>query len=113
FALGAGLAAAGIAGGATKSGDNAVLAGVLGAGAGYAVAHLFVRGINLDWDKVQEDEADRIAFKAALDRNYDVQEVPKLYIAIQNQVHRDHRVGLGFMGSRKRLLERTANVNDL
>jgi hypothetical protein len=109
----AGLATAGIVGGITKSGSDALLAGIVGGAAGYGVAHLFVRGINLDWDKVQEDEADRIAFKAALNRNYDVQEVPKLYLAIQNQVHRDQRVGLGFMGSHKRLEERIANVNDL
>ena len=113
FALGAGIAAAGITGGLTRSGDNAALAGVLGAGAAYGLAHVFIQGMNLDWDKVQEDEADKIAFKAALNRNYDVQEVPKLYMAIQNQVHRDQRVGLGFMGSRRRLEERIANVNDL
>ena len=111
--LGVGLAAAGITGGLTRSGGDAATAGILGAAAGYAIAHIFVQGINLDWDKVQEDEADRIAFKVALNRNYDVQEVPKLYAVIQNQVHRDQRVGLGFMGSRKRLEERIANVNDL
>jgi hypothetical protein len=111
--LGVGLAAAGIAGGVTKSGENAVAAGILGGTAGYLVSHLFFRGINLDWDKVQEDEADRIAFKAALNRNYDAQEIPKLYLAMQTQVRRDLRVGLGFMGNRKRLQERIANVNDM
>src|SRR5258707_1150181 len=111
--LGVGLAAAGIAGGITRSGNDAALAGVLGASAAYGLAHVFVQGMNLDWDKVQEDEADRVAFKATLNRNYDVQEVPKLCLAIQNQVHHDQRVGLGFMGSRRRLEERIANVNDL
>src|SRR5260370_17701339 len=111
--LGVGLAAAGIAGGITKSGDSAAWAGVLGGTAAYGLAHILMQGMNLDWDKVQEDEADKIAFKAALNRNYDVQEVPKLYMAIQNQVHHDQRVGLGFMGSRRRLEERIANVNDL
>ena len=111
--LGMGLAAAAVVGGVTRNGGDAATAGLLGGVGGYALAHIMVRGINLDWDKVQEDEADRIAFKAALNRNYDVQEVPKLYLAIQNQVHHDQRVGLGFMGSRRRLEERIANVNDL
>jgi hypothetical protein len=71
--LGVGLAAAGLVGGLTKSGGDAATAGLLGGSAAYALAHLTVRGINLDWDKVQQDEADRIAFKAALNRNYDVQ----------------------------------------
>ena len=111
--LGVGLAAAGLTGGLTGSGSNAVGAGVLGGAAGYAASFIFVKGINLDWDKAQEDEADRIAFKAALGRNYDIQEVPKLYQALQEQVHRDQRVGLGFMGSRRRLPERIATANDL
>lgn len=105
--------AAGITGGLTRSGGDAAAAGLLGGVAAYTAAHIFVKGMNLDWDKVQEDEADRIAFKAALNRNYDIQEVPKLYLAIQNQVHKDQRVGLGFMGSHKRLEERIANANDL
>src|SRR5258708_3247884 len=78
--LGVGLAAAGIAGGITRNGNDAALAGVLGAGAAYGLAHVFVQGMNLDWDKVQEDEADRVAFKATLNRNYDVQELPKFYM---------------------------------
>ena len=111
--LGAGLAAAAVVGGTTRSGGDAVAAGIGGGLAGYALANIFVRGMNLDWDKVQEDEADKIAFKVALSRNYDVQVVPALYIAMQKAVHTDQRVGLGFMGSRRRLLERIANVNDL
>jgi predicted Zn-dependent protease len=111
--LGVGLVSGGLAGALTKNAAAAVGAGLFGGVAGYAVAQVAVRGINLDWDKVQEDEADKLAFKVALGRNYDVQEVPKLYMALQDQVHRDQRVGLGFMGSRQRLKERIANAKDL
>ncbi len=69
--------------------------------------------MHLDWDKVQEDEADRIAFKACLDRNYDVREVPNLYAKLQTAASHDSRVTLGFMGNRRRVGERLENVKDL
>ena len=69
--------------------------------------------MSLDWDTVQESEADSFAFKTVLNRNYDVREVRTLYANLQNAVRQDQRVGLGFLGSRRRTVERMANVEEL
>jgi len=61
----------------------------------------------VDWDFAQENEADDFALKNTLDRNYDVQEVPKLYVAVSQAAAVDQRIGLGFMGNKKRVKERT------
>ncbi|HEV8146761.1 MAG TPA: M48 family metalloprotease [Bryobacteraceae bacterium] len=106
------LGGAALGGAIGRNGEGAAAGALIGGVGTYALAHLFIRGINLDWDKVQEDEADKIAFKAALNRNYDMQEVPKLYLALQTQVRRDQRVGLGFMGNRRRLAERINVANE-
>jgi predicted Zn-dependent protease len=107
-AAGAGLG--GAIGGSGSAAGWGALAGGIG---GMVASSLMNPRINLDWDKVQEDEADKIAFKAALDLNYDVREVPRLYLALQGAAGRDTRVGLGFIGSRKRVRERTENAKDL
>ena len=39
-----------------------------------------------------------------------VRMVPKLYAALQRAVRQDQRVGLGFMGNRRRAAERLANA---
>ena len=69
--------------------------------------------MSLDWDTVQENEADSFAFKTVLNRSYDVREVRTLYANLQNAVRQDQRVGLGFLGSRRRTVERLANVEEL
>lgn len=110
------LAGAAIGGGvgAAIGGSDAVAGGLLvGAAGGYLASHIFVRAMNLEWDKVQEDEADKMAFEAALRRNYDVQEVPRMYATLQGATLRDQRVGLGFMGNPRRVQERIANSKDL
>ena len=48
-----------------------------------------------------------------LSRSYDMREVPKLYAALQAAVKRDQRVGLGFIGSKRRTAERMANADEL
>lgn len=111
-AIAAGVGA-GIGGAIDRSKAGAGYGALAGAGAGYIVGSILNPTINLDWDKVQEDEADRIAFKAALDNNYDINEVPKLYLALQNAGQRDSRATLGFLGSRRRVKERIENVKDL
>lgn len=107
-AAGAGLGRA-IGGG----GSEALMGAMLGGAAGYVAGGIANPRMNLNWDKVQEDEADKIAFKAALDANYDVREVPKFYLALQTGSTRDSRVGLGFIGNRKRVRERIENCKDL
>jgi len=113
--IGTGIGAlAGALTGKAAGGDaQAVVgSGVLGAGIGYAVGSMWASALTLDWDTVQENEADGVAFKAALSRSYDVREVPKLYASLQAAVKRDQRGGLGFMGSKRRTAERTANAED-
>jgi predicted Zn-dependent protease len=107
--------AAGAATGAAigRDAQSAGIGALVGGVGGYIAGAVINRGMNLDWDKVQEDEADQVAFKAALKCNYDVKEVPKLYASLQNSAAKDNRVALGFIGSRKRVRERLENAKDL
>ena len=106
-------AGAGLGRGIGGSGTDAALGALIGGAAGYAVGSIANPRMNVAWDKVQEDEADKIAFKAALDADYDVREVPKFYVALQTSGTRDSRVTLGFIGERKRVRERIENCKDL
>jgi hypothetical protein len=54
-----------------------------------------------------------MAFKAVLDANYDVREVPVLYATMQKAASRDTRIGLGFLGSRHRIEQRMEKAKDL
>lgn len=62
---------------------------------------------------MQEDEADQLGLKYALDRSYDVREVPKFYASMQRTSSRDPRVGLGFMADGERVAERIVQVNSV
>lgn len=105
-----GATAGGVAGGnATATAQSAVAGAVVGAVIGSA----WGGALSLDWDTVQENEADASAFKAVLNRNYDVREVRTLYANLQGAVRQDQRVGLGFMGNRRRTAERLANADDM
>ena len=112
--LGIGAVIGAAAGGA--SGGNAASAaeaGIAGAVVGAAIGAAWGGALSLDWDTVQENEADASAFKVVLNRNYDVREVRTLYASLQSAVRQDHRVGLGFMGNRRRTAERLANAEDM
>jgi hypothetical protein len=74
---------------------------------GAALGAAFARRIDVDWDFVQENAADDFALKNTLDKNYDIKEVPKLYLAVTSAATVDGRVGLGFLGNKKRLKDRT------
>jgi len=102
----AGLAG-GLAGGiATKSIVAGIGTGVAAGTAGYLAATLIDRQAVINWDRAQEDEADKFGLKAMLNAQYDVREVPKLYALIDTLVVRDTRVGLGFLGEKNRVKER-------
>jgi predicted Zn-dependent protease len=92
---------------------SAAKGSVVGAVVGTAIGAAWGGALTLDWDTVQENEADATAFKAVLNRNYDVREVRALYATLQNAVRQDQRVGLGFMGNRRRTAERIANAEDM
>lgn len=113
--IGLGIGAAiGVAAGAATGGDASRMAGaaVLGGGIGMSIAGAWGNALSLDWDTVQENEADDMAFKAILKQSYDVREVPKLYASLQAAVKQDQRVGLGFIGNRRRTAERLANADE-
>jgi hypothetical protein len=113
--LGTGLGAlAGAITGKAAGGDGqTVVSGAfVGSALGYAIGSAWARALTLDWDTVQEDEADAVAFKVVLSRSYDVREVPKLYASLQAAVKQDTRVGLGFVGNKRRITERIANSQD-
>ena len=105
----------GAAAGSALGGDvqSTVQGGMAGAILGTAIGSAWAKALSLDWDTVQENEADAYAYKTLLNRSYDVREVRTLYAALQAAVRQDQRVGLGFMGSRRRLTERLANADDM
>jgi len=96
-----------VVGGATKGAQGAVAIGAFGAITGAALGAALAKRMDVDWDFAQENEADDFALKNTLDRNYDVQEVPKLYVAVSQAAAVDQRIGLGFLGNKKRVKERT------
>lgn len=108
-----GAAAGATVGGMAGNSTTAVQAGALGAVLGAGIGMAWNSAMSLDWDTVQENEADSFAFKTVLNRSYDVREVRTLYANLQNAVRQDQRVGLGFLGSRRRTVERLANVEEL
>jgi predicted Zn-dependent protease len=109
-----GAIAGAVAGGVgTKSGNGAITGGVAGGILGYAAGTLIDRPAVVEWDRAQEDEADKMAFKVLLDSRYDVREIPKLYATLESLSSRDQRMTLGFLGERNRVRERRENADKL
>ena len=113
----AGAVTGGILGGRNGGAGTAILGalggGALGFGVGEFLGQVLNRPLIVNWDKIQEDQADDLALKQVLNTNFDVREVPKLYLALEKNVTRDARVGLGFLGDRKRITQRRNNVQAL
>jgi hypothetical protein len=111
--IGAGVLG-GVMGGRSGGAGGAVVGaaglGALGYGVGTLVGGLVNRPLVVNWDRIQEDAADELAIKSVLNANFDVREVPKLYLALERSVTRDTRVGLGFLGDRKRIGQRKERV---
>jgi hypothetical protein len=106
--------AGGLAGGlATKSATVGIASAAAGFGAGMLIGSLIDKHAVLNWDRAQEDEADKMAFKAMLNARYDVREVPRLYTLVQDLVVRDTRAGLGFLGEKNRVKERKEAADKL
>lgn len=113
IALLGGIAGAAIGGIAGRSAATTIGGAAAGGVTGLVVGALLNRPLIVNWDKVEEDAADDMAFRQVLAVNYDVREVPKLYTAMENAVVRDTRVGLGFLGNRKRIKQRREKAQDL
>jgi predicted Zn-dependent protease len=103
-------AAAGV-GGAVKGKEGAAIGALSGFTAGYIVsAFTLARRSDVAWEYVQENEADDFALKNTLDRNYDIQEIPKMYLALARASSLDQRIGLGFLGNKQRIKDRNNHV---
>jgi predicted Zn-dependent protease len=66
--------------------------------------------LNVDWVKEEEDEADEVAFAALLDAEYNVNQIPKMYVLLQDVARLDERSTLGFLGNPQRVAERHENA---
>jgi len=108
-----GAAAGAVVGGATGSFTNGMQTMFLAAAYAPSVAKLWIHDAITSWDRLQEDEADQLALKYMLDRNYDVREVPKFYATLSRTASMDPRVRLGFIADKDRLQERDEQVKSL
>lgn len=107
------VAGAAIGGATRQSASGAVGGALIGAGAGFLAGSLLNRPLIVNWDRVEEDAADDLAFKAVLSANFDVREVPNLYIAMEKMTAKDSRATLGFLGNRRRITQRREKATDL
>lgn len=62
------------------------------------------------WDKVQEDDADRLAMKYMLERNYDPREVKTLYANLYGVSNDESHLQFGFTATSERIVERAQTV---
>jgi tetratricopeptide (TPR) repeat protein len=104
---------AGIGGAVAKSVTGAVVGAASGAVAGMIANQFINQQAVVSWDRAQEDEADALAFKYLLEAKYDVREIPKLYVALENTASKDTRTTLGFLGERNRVKQRREKATDL
>lgn len=98
--------------GAVAAGVGQAVGGDAGARFAYmrtseAISSYYSKSIGLDWNEVQEDEADEFALKATLDKSFDIKEVPRLYATMSQVASRDSRTQLGFLGARSRIKQRS------
>lgn len=64
---------------------------------------------SIEWNRFEEDEADRLAFEWLLDQNMDVTQVPDVFLTLRNLGERDPRVKLGFLGRTDRVRDRLSS----
>lgn len=102
-------------GGGFGGGRGAVLGGLLGGLGGYGASLLLIRSKTTatEWSTVTENEADESAFQYVLNSHYDVREIPHLYTRLENEVGKDTRLALGFVGKPSRIKERIASAEGL
>ncbi len=106
----------GAAVGALANGSTGAAYGTLiGGAAGLIAGNLLYRNQfkQTNWSVVNEDEADEAGLRLVLAQKYDAREVPKTYARLDNLVAKDARIGLGFMGSPKRVKARISHIKIL
>lgn len=109
-------AAAGTAIGAATGNDpteSLNLGAVAGAGIGAIIGYVKSRNLGLDWDRVQENEADELALRILIKKSYDVKQVQVLYSDLRQFSNADARMQLGFFGNRNRIQERIEYTNQI
>lgn len=116
--LGAVAAGVGTAVGGAKGGGSGALAGGLLGFGGAALATNIVERLRVpkftNYSTTQEAAADEFAAHVVLDHNFDVREAPKVFLTMENSIHRDDRVGMGFhYGQVNNLMERRQHVQAL
>lgn len=101
----------------SAAGVGQAVAGDSGARSGFQVGQLisshYASNIALDWNSIQENEADDFALKAILGKSFDIKEVPRLFATMAQVAHTDNRTQLGFLGARSRIKERTEYAQKL
>lgn len=105
----------GLLGGAIHGASGAGIGALAGGLGGYVVGNMLA-GPHMqltEWSTVEEDEADELGAKYMVTQGYDVREVPRLYASLDRIVGKDSRLGLGFMGSPRRVRERSAHIQQL
>jgi tetratricopeptide (TPR) repeat protein len=112
-------AAAGAAAGGAKGGGGGALAGAALGFGGAALTTAIVERLRVpkftDYSTTQENDADEFATRAVLEHNLDAREAPKVFVAVQDMIHRDDRVGgMGFSYGRvSSLSDRREHVQSL
>jgi predicted Zn-dependent protease len=107
----------GVVGGAKGGGGGAVFGAALGFG-GTALVSAIIERLRVpkftDFSATQEADADEFAANTVLQRGFDIREAPKVFLTLQDSLHRDDRVGMGFhYGEANTLNERREHLQGL
>jgi len=111
--------AAGVGGaiGSIKGGGGAAFGAGLGFGGTMLVTNIIAslhQVKKTDFNNVQEAAADEFAARQLLENNFDAREAPKVFVALENAIRRDDRVGMGFhYGQTNNLVQRRQNLQGL
>jgi Peptidase family M48 len=97
---------------ALAAGQNPLLGTALSALRGGAQAAKPTAVSHTEWNRFEEDEADRMAFEWLLQANIDVRQIPKVYQVLRDAGDRDPRVTLGFLGRSDHVRERLKALQD-
>jgi predicted Zn-dependent protease len=66
----------------------------------------------VEWNRFEEDEADRLALDWVIDSPADVEQIPKVFSKLRDLGGRDPGVALGFLGRSDHIRERLSNLEN-
>ena len=99
-------------GAATRSTNNGIFAGLIAGVGSYGLLKFFDDKNGMEWEIVQENEADKEALNLILNRNYDLMEIPRFYARLQELTDREPRLADGFLARATRVDERFGYLGD-